>query len=100
MAKEEFDCWNSYLTKRKETIDNLKEASDDVDKEEQFHESREHFTHKIKDHDLKIMKEFFDRFKVSKNQNVIQCFFVLEPLNSQSDLHKVTIIPRRPRKNK
>lgn len=64
MAKAEFDAWTAYQAQRKEDTA-VKKTPDEI-LEEEFQDTRTHFDHTIKPHELKLLKEFFDRFKVSR----------------------------------
>ena len=69
MAKTEFDAWNNYLEIRNFDVSNqknikaLKEA--DIDAAEQLSDSALHYSHEIPEPELRKLREFFDRSKVS-----------------------------------
>lgn len=64
MATTEFNAWDAYLSQRKADCYNKKTEDEVMD--EDFRDGSDHFDHFIKPHDLAKVREFFDRFKVSK----------------------------------
>ena len=63
MAKTEFDAWNHYMATRSQDV-NIKKTEDEILNEE-WRDSKTHFSHEIPPNEFRKLKEFFDRFKVS-----------------------------------
>ena len=63
IAKSEFDAWNTYLTQRKQ--DMVETKTEDQKTDEEWRTSRSHFSSSIDNKEFGLLKEFFDRFKVS-----------------------------------
>ena len=69
MAKIEFDAWNNYLEIRKFDVSNQKnvkaQLEADIDAAERHSDSALHYSHEIPEPELRKLREFFDRSKVS-----------------------------------
>ena len=93
MAKTEFDAWNNYQTLRSQDV-NVKKTEDEVLNED-WKDSKTHFDHDIKPHEMRLLKEFFDRFKVSTFLFLVHLFYYLGPSHPQSQQHQAHRVPRR-----
>ena len=69
MAKTEFDAWNNDLEVRKFDVSNQKnikaQQEVDIDAAERHSDSALHYSHEIPEPELRKLREFFDRSKVS-----------------------------------
>ena len=74
LAKTEFDAWKQYMVTRSEDV-KVKKTEDEILNEE-WRDSKTHFSHEIDSNEMRKLKEFFDRFKVSNSitqDNVFVC---------------------------
>jgi len=95
MAKSEFDAWNSYLEIRKFDVTNqknIKAAMEaDIDSVEQLKESALHYDHEIPEPELRKLKEFFDRSKVSR---FLMFILFIGPQNPEAGRLQADYLPR------
>jgi len=84
MAKEEFDHWHGYLKSRKEEISTSDEVREEienaVDSEPALRETHHAFRHSLQEPDRRLLRAWFDKYKVSIFDSFekfnFSCFFL------------------------